>query len=86
MTVQHLDRVVTLMRRRMRLERVLRVAGPVAVVASGGLLVWWLLGMFVILPTIDAVLVAGFSGWLPGLLTLALLPLSIGLGRLFDVT
>lgn len=35
---------------------------------------------------LDAVLVAGFSGWLAGLLTLALLPLSIGLGKLFDVT
>lgn len=35
---------------------------------------------------LDAVLVAGFSGWLAGLITLVLLPISIGLGRLFDVT
>ncbi len=35
---------------------------------------------------LDAVLVAGFSGWLAGLITLILLPISIGLGRLFDVT
>jgi 4-hydroxybenzoate polyprenyltransferase len=35
---------------------------------------------------LDTVLVAGFSGWLTGLVTLALLPLSIGLGRVFDVT
>lgn len=34
----------------------------------------------------DAVLVAGFSGWLTGLLALVLLPISMGLGRVFDVT
>lgn len=35
---------------------------------------------------LDAVLVAGFAGWLPGLFVLVLLPLSLGLGKLFDVT
>ncbi len=36
--------------------------------------------------TLDAALAAGFAGWLYGLVVLLLLPLSIGLGRLFAVT
>lgn len=42
-------------------------------------------GILALIP-LNAVLAAGFGGWLYGLLVLALLPLSYGLARLFDVT
>jgi len=35
---------------------------------------------------LNAALAAGFGGWLYGLLVLALLPISMGLGRVFAVT
>lgn len=38
------------------------------------------------LVVMDAALAAGFAGWIVGLVVLALLPLSIGLARLFSVT
>ncbi len=40
----------------------------------------------VALITLDAALAAGFGGWMYGALVLLLLPLSMGLGRLFAVT